>query len=149
MARIEASVTIKRPVEEVFDLVTDIAKTSQWRSGISESSQTSEGPLGVGATMRVVARVMGRQLKTTLEVTEYEPNRKYSTRSTSGPIPYETSYTFEPVAGGTRVIFVGDAQLGGFLKLIEPLVVRQQRRQSEAAFGKLKDLLEAQAEGSA
>jgi len=145
MARIEASVTIKRPVEEVFDFVTNAANVTQWRSGISESSQTSEGPVGVGATMRGVARVMGRQLKMTSEVTEYEPNRKYSTKTTSGPIPVRMSYTFESVNGGTRVIFVGDAQLGGFLKLIEPLVVRQQQRQSEAAFANLKELLEAQA----
>ncbi len=105
--------------------------------------------MGVGATMRYVIRVMGRQRRWTMEVTEYEPNRKYSTRSTSGPFPVQASYTFELVNGGTRVIFVGEGQLGGFLKLIEPLVVRMQQRRYEASFGKLKDLLEAQAGGSA
>ncbi len=145
MARMEVSVTIKRPVEEVFDFVTDIAKNSQWRSEILEISQTSEGPMGVGATMRVVLRVMGRQQKLTMEVTEYEPNRKFFSKSTSGPFPAQGSYIFESVNGGAKLTFVGEAQLGGFFKLIEPLVVRMQQRQWKTNFANLKDLLEAQA----
>ncbi len=104
--------------------------------------------MGVGATMRLVTRIAGRQRKLTMEVTEYEPNRKYSTKSTSGPFPVQGSYTFESVNGGTRLTFVGEAQLGGFLKLIEPLVRRRQQKRYEAGLANLRDLLEAQAEGS-
>ena len=143
MTRIETSVTIRRPVEEVFDFVTNVANVTQWQSGILESSQTSEGPMGVGATMRVGVRAMGRQLRWTLEVTEYEPNQKFGWKSTSGPYPMHGGYTFESVNGGTSLTFVGEAQLGGFFKLIEPLVRRSIQKWREANFGKLKDLLEA------
>ncbi len=145
MIREEFSVVINRPIEEVFDFVTDPAKRSQWQSATLEVRQTSEGPMGVGATMRLVIRIAGRQRKLTMEVTEYEPNRKYSAKSTSGPFPVQGSYTFESVNGGTRLTFVGEAQLGGFLKLIEPLVRRRQQKRYEADYGKLKELLEARA----
>lgn len=143
MARMETSVTIRRPVEEVFDFVTNVANVMQWRSGIVELRQTSEGPMGVGATMLFVTRVMGRQIKMTMEITEYEPNRKYSTKSISGPMPAQASYTFKSVNGGTRLTFVAEAQPSGFFKLVEPLVVRMQQRRYEAELGKLKELLEA------
>ena len=44
--------------------------------------------------------------------------------------------------------FFGE-ELGGFFKMGEPLVVRTIKRQFEADVTNLKDLLEAEAEGSA
>jgi len=55
-------------------------------------------------------------------------------------------FTFESVAGGTKVTRVTEAELGGFFKLAEPLVARMLKRQFETNFANLKDILEAQAE---
>ena len=47
--------------------------------------------------------------------------------------------------GGTRVTEAVEAEIGGFFKLAEPLVVRMAKRQVAADYGNLKDLLESQA----
>ncbi|MEK7807225.1 MAG: SRPBCC family protein [Chloroflexota bacterium] len=143
MARTEASVVIKRPAAAVFAFLTDIGKGTQWQASVMEASKTSEGPVGVGATGREVRRFMGRQMETTFEVTEFEHDRKISFKSTSGPIAMRGRYTLEPAVGGTRLSIVVDGELDGVLKLAEPMVVQSVKRQLDADFGTLKDLLEA------
>jgi len=150
MARIEASVVINRPVEEVFEFVTNPKNDLLWQSGVLESEQTSEGPMGVGTTLRSASQFVGRRMEGTAEVTEYEPNRKIKYKGTSGPMTVEPSYSFEPVEGGTRVSFVGEGETGGFVKrlfgLADSIVVRMAQRGMETDFANLKDILEAQAE---
>jgi len=50
--RIEESVAIERPIDEVFPYVGDPDKHAEWVTGIRQSTKTSSGPLGVGATYR-------------------------------------------------------------------------------------------------
>jgi hypothetical protein len=58
-------------------------------------------------------------------------------------------FTFEPVAGGTRITHMIEGDPGGFFKLAGPIVARLMQRQWDTNFDVLKELLEAQAEGSA
>ncbi len=144
MTKLEQSVVINRPIEEVFAFVADIEKSPQWMSELVEAKQTSEGPVGVGTTFSAVATPLGRRAESTQEVTEYEPSSKFAIKSTSGPVASEDEYTFESVAGGTKVTRVVNAEMAGFFKLAEPLVVRMMGRQFKTNFAHLKDLLEAQ-----
>ena len=143
MAKFEQSVTIDRPLEEVFAFVSDPGNGKQWRSGLEEAELTSEGPLGVGSTFREVERFLGRKMERTSEITEFEPNSKCSFKSTSGPIAFHATISFEAQEDGTRVSMVADAEVGGFFRIAEPIVARMGRRQMETDMANLKDLLEA------
>jgi uncharacterized protein YndB with AHSA1/START domain len=147
MVKVEVSVVINRPVEEVFAFVTRIENWNQWDAQLAEVKKTSEGPVGVGTTCQEVRHFMGRRMESTNEITEYEPNRKLSFKSTSGPFPVEGGYTFESVEGGTKFTVKGQAETGGFFKLTDPIVRRAVKGQLETINANLKELLEAQAEG--
>ena len=144
MGKLEVSVVIKRPVEEVFSYVNDPTNETTWSSGLVESNQISEGPVGVGTIMKEVNRILGKNIENIYEITEYEPNRRYSCKSISGPFPWQGTFTFNSVKGGTKVTMVSEFQIGGFFKLAEPIVLRMAKRQFKADFNNLKDLLEAQ-----
>ncbi len=144
IGKLEVSIVIKRPVEEVFSFVNDPANETLWSSGLVESSQISEGPVGVGTIMREVNRILGKRIENTYEITEYEPNRRYSCKSISGPFPWQGTFTFDLVKGGTKVTMASEFQIGGFFKLAEPIVIRMAKRQFKADFNNLKDLMEAQ-----
>ena len=152
MARMEIGVVINCPIEEVCAYLNDVRNWPKWRSDVLEAEQTSEGPVGVGTTVRLVQQWMGQRSEAILEVTEYEPNRKLKYWGTSGPGSAEHTYTFEPVEGGTKVTFVAETEIGGFVKrlygLAEPVFMRMARRHMEDSFANLKDILEAQAEAS-
>ena len=145
MRRIEVSVVINRPIEEVFAYVTNPENDTQWQSSVLESGLVSERPLGVGAKTWEVRKFMGQRLESIAEVSEYEPNAKIAYKSTSGPIQYEAWYTFEPADAGTKLTMVGEADTGGLFKLAEGLVVRQFEKETQTALAALKDILEAQA----
>lgn len=149
MATIEASVVINRPIEEVFAFVTDFKKMPLWMSDLVEAKQTSDSPVGVGTTASAVANPLGRRIENTQEVTEYEPNRKFAFKSTSGPVASKDNYTFDSVAGGTKITRMAEAEMTGFFRLAKPLATRMLNRQFETNFANLKDLLEAQAQPSA
>ena len=145
MAKIETSIVINRPVEEVFAVVTNVENNPKWSSAFIEAKKTSAGPIGVGTTWRIVGKLFGQRIETEQECTEYGPNRKFAQKSKAGPIPVQTQQTFEPVEGGTRVSIDGTIEPGGFFKLAEPLFANMIKRTVEADFANLKDLMEARA----
>ena len=145
MARAEVSTTIQRPVEDVFAVISDLENNPKWTSGVLDAKQTSPGPIGVGTTARTTSKFLGRRIENEMEVTEYEPDRRFSWRSRSGPFPFQGSVTLEQIGRGTRVAVTFEADPGGFFKLAEPLIVSVARRQFQSDLDNLKDLMEANA----
>ena len=143
MARAEVTVAIKRPAADVFACLIDIDRGTEWQAELVEAKQTSSGPFGVGTTIQEVRRFIGRQIESTVQITEFEPGRKMSFESTSGPIPIRGNHTLEPVDGGTSLNLAIEAELTGVLKMAEPMVVNTAKKQITADLAKLKELLEA------
>jgi uncharacterized membrane protein len=141
MIRIQASVTINRPLEEVVRFMTNHQNALQWQSGLLEARVTND-VIGVGKTWVDVVQVLGRRIEIASELTEFEPLRVVGFKSTSGPIPLEGRYVFEPDGEGTKVTFTMQGEAGGFFKLAEPIVARATQRQWETNLANLKDLLE-------
>ncbi len=145
MARAEVSTTIKRPVEDVFAVLSNPENSPKWSSASLEAKITSSGTFGVGSTARTVSKFLGRRLESEMELTEFEPNRKFAAQSKSGPFPFQISTTLERIEGGTQVNTTIEAEPGGFFKLAEPLIVRMAKRQFQSDLDNLKDLMEANA----
>ena len=143
MVKVKTSVVINRPIEEVFKFSDDPNNDAQWQTGLIESKQTSEGPMGVGTTFLNVSQFLGRRLESTFEITEYEPNRRVGFKSTSGPVPLTATTTYEEVEEGTKVTLEAEGDVSGVFKLAEPIVARTAQRQFEGNFLTLKDVLEA------
>jgi mannose-6-phosphate isomerase-like protein (cupin superfamily)/uncharacterized protein YndB with AHSA1/START domain len=142
MMRIERSVKIRRPPEEVFAFVADLRNDPRWVWTLTEARKTSEGPLGVGTTFLTVARFLGRRIEAPEEVTGYEPNRRLDTEGGWGPLRYTCSRIVEGVAGDARVTVKFEVRLGGFLGVAGPIFAPFARRQLETGLGSLKDVLE-------
>ena len=143
MKKLETTITISRPIEEVFAYVTDLRNNIQWMSGVIAAEMTSSGPVKVGSTYKFDIKAMGMKMETSGEITAYEPPKKYAWKATSGPFPMSGGTTFESVEGGTRVTDTIEAEPGGFFKLAEPVLMKQQQSQMEADMKKLKEILEA------
>jgi carbon monoxide dehydrogenase subunit G len=144
MTKIERSIAIDRPVDEVWEFVHDPTKDALWQTTLTESEQLTDGPMGVGTRVREVRHFLGLRVELAWEVTEYEPTRKSAIRGISGPIPLHGGFLLEPVDGGTRLTVSGELEAHGLFKLAEPVFARITRRELEANLGHLKDLLEAE-----
>lgn len=142
MPVLQASTIINRPIEQVFAYVTDLRNNIQWMTGVIAAHMDVEDPIQVGSTYTFNMKTMGMKLETKGVVTAYESPRLYAWKATSGPFPMSGSTSLESTDGGTRVTDTIDAAPGGFFKLAEPLLMKQQQTQMEADLKKLKEILE-------
>jgi carbon monoxide dehydrogenase subunit G len=145
MARTEHTVVVERPPDEVFAFLTDLASVPEWQSGAVEVRQLEpEAAVAVGTTYVEVLKFLGRQFEATIEVTEYEPGRRFSIKTLSGPIPFQVQHTLEPSnGGGTKLRVTLEGEPGRLFKIAEPLVMRNAQRQVANDFATLKRLVEA------
>ena len=143
MEEFEILVDIDRPAEDVFAALVDFERVPEWNPGVTEAKRTSDGPLEVGSTVVYFGKFLGRSFESPSECTEYVPDKKFSAKSTSGPIHLEIENTLEPVEGGTRMTIIFRGESRGFFKLADPVVVRLAKKHFETSTENFKALLES------
>lgn len=141
MIRIELELEIERPAEEVFEYLADLERLPDWQSSAVETRV--DGPIGVGTRFTETRRMLGREGRTELEVTVFEPARRLTLRSLSGPVKVNVDHRLEPRGDGTILSVVAEAEPGSLMKLAEPVLARQARRELRSDFERLKELLES------
>ena len=142
MKHVESSITINRPIDQVFAFVTDFGKAIPWQAGIIEARVTSNGAVGVGTTYTWVQQIAGQKMDTSGTVTGWNPPHQYTWKSTGGPFPVSGGVTFKAEGSSTVVTQYADAEPGGFFKLAEGLLVKQIEGQFAQSLKTLKQLLE-------
>jgi uncharacterized protein YndB with AHSA1/START domain len=106
--------------------------------------RTSDGSIGAGSTFEWKMKFMGTH-QVQFEVKEFVPGRpEVITAVSRGPLMPTFTYTFEPVAEGTRFIRHGDIRVGGIMKLIEPMMKMIAPKHMQGLLEKLKLVLEAE-----
>ena len=139
----EKVITINRPVEEVFAYVSNLQNAPEWQDGLVEARRITKGPLGIGSQFKPVGKFMGRKLESGIEFVAYVPNKKITFKSISGSSPFEQSFLFENTAEGTKLTSRLELETPGLKGLAKPLIVSSIKREMDADFGDLKDVLES------
>lgn len=136
------TVTIQRPVGEVFAFVADGLNGPQWRPGIMDIALASSS--GPGAVYRQgVKGPGGRRVAADYEITAWEPDRRLAFKAVAGPVRPTGEYRFEAAGEGTRLTFSLAAELGGFQKLLLGGAVQRTMDAEVNATEKLKSVLES------
>lgn len=146
MIKLELKITINKPVDQVWDYLTDFRNTPKWDIGVLETRQTSQGPAGLGTTFQNIGPFLGRNSVREFKVTEYAPNKKVTVRLTNSTKliqKAEVSYTFESTTSGTKITSIGYVELAPLFRLIQPLLFQRAKKDSEGDLNNLKHLLES------
>lgn len=146
MPRVEQSVTINRPVAEVFDFAGRdyVRNLPKWSTATREFRQTSQGGMKVGTTIQEVREIRGKPTPASVEITEYVPNQTVAFKSVSDANKSTGRFTFEPAGNGTKVTFVLDAEVGGLGRLAGPMIGREMSKGIESDMANMKRLIEQQ-----
>ena len=144
--RMEKSVVIARPVEDVWTFMTNLDNFRRVSLSGSEFRQSSPGPLGVGATVQSHRLVLGR-LDIRLQaftVTEYEPNRTFAMNLRIGLArqPGTHRFTLEPIREGTRVTRSIEMDLRSGLRPFQAILARGLGLAWRRELARLKRLVE-------
>jgi uncharacterized membrane protein len=144
MITLQVTIQIDRPVKEVYDYVVNVENTQKWQPAVIQVKRLTEGPIRVGTRFSEVAKILGRQVNTTCEVTHLVPNKVFAFKGTSdGPLEYQTAYTFEQSSNGTRVNIVGSFRTKGLWRLLEPILKGEVERDSRRELSRMKAFIEA------
>jgi uncharacterized protein YndB with AHSA1/START domain len=136
------SIIINRPPQEVFDALTNPDKLALWQSMTESVEISSNGDIGVGSSMKIVSRFLGRKFETELEVTAWEPPYRFGWKNDK-PYPSEVTNILEPQGEGTLLTNQSQGEMGSFYKLAEGLVARMLEKQIDANIESLKLYLES------
>jgi uncharacterized protein YndB with AHSA1/START domain len=144
---VRVETVIRRPVHEVADYAGDPSNAPEWYANISSVVRETDPPLAVGSRIRFVASFLGRRIGYTYEVVDLVPGERLVMRTAEGPFPMETSYTWLPVDGGTRMVLRNRGTPRGFGVIAAPFVSLAVRRATTRDLAAVKRILEARRAG--
>ena len=135
------TVTIRRPIADVFAYVADGLNGPKWRPSILDIAHASGD--GLGAVYRQGVRGPGgRRIDADYEITGWVPPTRLAFRAIAGPVRPTGEYRLTESDGATTITFALDAQLGGLKKLLMGGAVQSTMDAEVASLAKLKAVLE-------
>jgi uncharacterized protein YndB with AHSA1/START domain len=138
--RVELTIEISRPPQEVFDYLTDLEKLPEWQASAVESR--ADGPLAEGARISERRSFMGRDIDTEVEVAAHEPPHRLTLRALKAPLKLSIDHLLDARDGGTTLRVIAEGRPTGALRLAGPAVESGARRELTRDFNRLKELLE-------
>jgi hypothetical protein len=121
----------------------DPDKAPLWYVNIKSVEWVTPPPAQVGSRIAFVAHFLGRRLAYTYELVEFIPGVRLVMRTSEGPFPMETTYTWESVANGaTRMTLRNRGTPSGFSVCVAPLMAMAMRRANRKDLALLKNRLE-------
>jgi uncharacterized protein YndB with AHSA1/START domain len=141
MIQHELTIHLNRPVEQVFAFLMDTSKLSTWQSNLIKLEPLTEGPLRTGSRFREVRRLGRREAEIQGEITAFEPNKRFETKTLTKP-QVTVCYAFEAEDGGTRLKHKFVMLTSGLMRLLEPMIASSIKKESESDFETLKRILE-------
>jgi len=96
MDHIEKTVTIKVPIEKVWELISNVERIPEWAKGYTEKMTiTSKQRTGKGVTTHEIGVAFGNPYEKDFIITEWTEKRKIVFESTSG-WPWKGSWFMKP-----------------------------------------------------
>ena len=142
-ASVRRSITIDRPIEDVFAALTNVENTERWFPADVKEWWTSDPPHGLGSTRHAVIRVGWFRSENDAVATVYQPPRRAVMTGTSKHAPFEATLTFMPIEAATRVDATVELRLRGPATLVGPMVMHWYGAKWELGLGNLKALMES------
>ena len=142
MAHAEESITIHRPVQDVFNFILDGTNSPLWRPSVLDVKLIPDKPLGVGAVFRQGLKGPGGRIDGDYEIIECKPNEFIKFQVVAGPARPTGTYRFKAIGDSTQVTFVLDFQPRGLAKLMDGMI-NKSMRDEVATLANLKTYLES------
>jgi uncharacterized membrane protein len=144
MPKIEASVTINRPVSEVFRFATNFVNSPQWQPDVREVHQTDDKPrIGVMVTQVRSTYMLTTRLDLNVDIVGYALNKQLEYKGVIGRFPANGVMLFASSGGTTTVKEIIDIRMGILFAVFSPMLKIIMTGRTRRALGKLKTVMES------
>jgi hypothetical protein len=136
-------INIHAPVEKVFAFSSNPDNAPLWYVNIKSVEWKTSKPVAAGTRVAFLAQFLGRKLSYVYEFIEFIPGSKLVMRTSEGPFPMETTYTWQPIdEHSTRMTLRNRGIPKGFSNLFAPFMKAMIRRANRKDLISLKNILE-------
>ena len=143
MLKLSETLHVDRTPAEVFDFIVNMENVPKWQPAVTRVTRLTDGPVRVGSQFREQARLAGRTIETTCEITTLESAKRFAFRASStGPFTYESQYELAPAGAGTHLQIEGRFHFRGWWRLVEPLLAMEVRKESRQELAQMKAAIE-------
>jgi uncharacterized membrane protein len=140
---VSTEILINCPAAAVAKYASDPDNATEWYANIKSVQWKKSKLLKVGSQIAFTAKFLGKSLAYTYEVTEFVPNQKFVMRTSDGPFPMETTYTWEETPEGkTKMTLRNKGIPSGFSKIFAPFMVFAMRKANKKDLRRIKQILE-------
>ena len=143
MSSVTNRITILRPIEDVFAVLTDVEKTEIWFPWDVRERWTTPPPHGVGSTRHAVVQMRGSRSENDATVTEYDPPFRAAMRGTSPNAPFVATLVFGHDGHATLVEITTQFIFRGASRIAGPLFAAWYGRAWARGLVTLKRLMES------
>lgn len=145
MKPVRVSVDVACSPAAAWAYLADAERNTEWLSNMQSCRWITQPPIAVGSQYEQVARFLGKEVRTSFEVTELREGELITISSLPGS-SFPLTITRRLEQGEDRrcqVTEVAGGDPAGFYRLAEPLMRPLVRRNIARAYAKLKLLLES------
>jgi hypothetical protein len=127
------TLTVERPVAEVFAYLSDFTNTEEWDPGTVRTTRVS-GDGGVATTYHNVSKFLGRRTELTYVVSDSEAPSLLRLRGENKTVvAHDTMSLVETPSGGTGLTYRAEFAFKGLARLVAPLAAPAFRRLGDEA----------------
>ena len=144
MKRIEQTVFIAAPIDEVFRIASDWQLWEGWFVGVSGFKPISETTRGNGARYVYTANLLGVPVWFETEITEFRPPTGWVGVGAKA-LEHRSIWSFRESSGGTEFTYAIEYRLPRLSALVQPLLKRQWRRIITSSVMNLEQLITVEA----
>lgn len=145
MKPVVVEVEIGRSCAVVWEYMENAEHNPEWLHNMQSARWTTDPPIRVGSRYEQSARFLGKEVRTSFEVTALEPGRLITISSLPGSsFPLTITRQVDPVGPERcRVTETAGGDPSRFYRLAEPLMRAIVRHNIARAYRRLKQLLES------
>lgn len=148
MTILETSIKIGKPVEKVFEYLTNPSLESMKKMSEYVTGLEVEVPLNLGSKYKITTTSFGKSITSTNEIVAFEKNKLLSTKTFAAPPAFDVTNTYilEKDGSGTKLIMQMDTVLvpPGMPNMpgMEDIMKKQMMASFEATLATLKKAIE-------
>ena len=150
MTTLHEMIETSSPTAEAFAYVADFANSREWDPGVASAERLDAGPVAVGSRYRLGVRMGGRVAPMDYRITVLDVPRRVVLVGSGSGVSAIDDIRFASTPAGTRIEYTADIRLGGWKRLVQPLLGASFRRIGrDAADGMRRTLAERAARAAA
>jgi carbon monoxide dehydrogenase subunit G len=119
--RLQKTVVVDKPLDAVFDYLSDFTTTTEWDPG-TVITKNPHGTRGIGTIYLNTSRFLGRQTQLEYVVREYAPGERIQLRGENKTVIAIDTITFRTEGHSTEVTYSAELTFKGPSRLLTPIL---------------------------